>query len=153
MPNSSKYNLELTLLLMFINWVILHAHPPYWNTVHSVLSLPPSLLEIKTGYFFRISSPSSQVSSFGIKCFHYTLSQVTTWFQSIVSFMSRMHRGSTWNYPYGSTCTTFQSTVWVESCINFFSNEIWKTLWILKCVERASLYATGPILSKIWKGL
>ena len=40
-------------------------------------------------------------------------------FHCTVSFLSRVHKDSSWNLPSGSTCTMFQSMMWVGTWIYF----------------------------------
>jgi hypothetical protein len=73
-------------------------------------------------------------------------------FHGIVYFLSRMHRGSTWNLSYASTCTMFQSMMRVGSWIYFFNNETSKTLWNFKFLASSSSYTTGLIRVKTLNG-
>lgn len=43
-------------------------------------------------------------------------------------FCFRMHIGSTWNYPFGSTWITFQSITWLWSWIYFLRMETWNIM-------------------------
>ena len=106
----------------------------------------------KCGCSFRISSSSSQVASSGLKCLHWTFTFPMALFRSIMTFLSRMPTGYTWNPPFGSTWITRQSTSWLGSCTYFYNNETWKTLCTFMLAGNANSYATSLILLKISNG-
>ena len=85
----------------------------------------------KNGYFSIISVSRSQVASSVVKCFHCTFTLATVLLLNSISSRSNIWSGSGRNSPYGSTYTTFQSTMWEASCTYLFNNETWKTSWTL----------------------
>ena len=101
---------------------------------------------------FHISSSNSQVGSSGLKCLHWTFTYLMALFRSILTFLSKMPTGCTWNPPSGSTWIRCQSTRWLGSCTYFFNNETWKTLCTFMLGGNANSYATGPILLNISNG-
>jgi len=127
---------------------MLHPFPPLVKHFPHFSFLSRNMI----GWYFRKYPSNSQVASSGLKCFHCTFTWATTLFRRVISLRSRTHRGSTWNSSSGSTCTKFQSIIWVGSWIYFFNKETWNTLWILRLAGNESWYATGPIRASISKG-
>ena len=59
-------------------------------------------------------------------------------FHRVISLLPRIQSSSTRISPSSSTCTTFQSTIWVASWRYLFKTKIWKTLCAFKLGSNAS---------------
>ena len=106
----------------------------------------------KNGYDNVMAYSNSHVASLAPKWFHCTFTCAMALFWSIISFLSRMNLGYGQNYPSSSTCIIVQTIMWLESCTYFFNKDTWNTLCSLIVGGKASLFANGPILSRISNG-
>ena len=106
----------------------------------------------RCGYSARITSSCSHVTSLGLYQVHWTFISFIARFWSYFIFLSNMCTGCTCRTPSGSTWITFQSMTWLASGIYFLSSETWNTLCTVIDAGNESMYATGPILSRISNG-
>ena len=120
--------------------------PNYKNFHPRKFSLPGKRL----GYVVRISSSISQVESPEVRS-HKSLTISISFSRSCFFVESMILIGLTSKERFSFTRTKSDSRMWLGSGTYFLSWDTWKMLWILANGDgKASSYATGPILLRIW---
>lgn len=109
-PCFSNFSFIYTCYLHSRGWVgVLHSPPLYLGIVLSALYIHIYKKFIKKrGYYSLITFSCYHVAYLQLKWVHCTFTKATTWFQSTLTFSSKIHIGWNWNYTLGSTWIMFQ---------------------------------------------